>query len=263
MKEPLIENLVVHHSTSSLYSSRRILFVSVLINLVTILTCLLIVAAFYPIYEPTGEESTAESSSPLFANGLSTQLRLNQNRTIFDLELKSFEFKSSLSDDGFSHLRGSFARRIDLDRDYKRVVTSRLSENTQRVKFYPKHPETAAEIELTASVHDTQDDDIVCSSFTWQSNRPGEQDYEDCVDLTGAFWFGQSEAYTQYWPINNATTDNQYRPYLTGLFDDYSSVIERYWLSTTGAALIVNQAVPLFVQKNSTQLCLLCNYLIC
>lgn len=243
MKELLIDTLVVHQR----YHSRRILFVSVIINLLTILACLFIVACFYPSLD---NNLCPNDSEPLFPNGLD-KLKLNNEQTIYDFNLKSFEFRSSRSDRIL--LQGSFARQIDLTNDYKRVVISKTNDNNHRVKFYPKP--RAPEIELEVKTGLKDNDNIVCSSFKWQT-RSNSQVLEDCIDLTGVYWFGQSEAYTQYWPINNSTTNMEYRPYLSGLFDDYSSVIERYWLATSGAAVIVDQAVPLFVQKNQTDLCL-------
>ena len=39
--------------------------------------------------------------------------------------------------------------------------------------------------------------------------------------------------------------------------DDWGSILERYWLSSSGVALIVDRSVPLFVRKNKNSLCLL------
>jgi hypothetical protein len=50
-----------------------------------------------------------------------------------------------------------------------------------------------------------------------------------------------------------------YSPYITGLFDGASSVMERYWLSSSGVAIIVDPSVSLFVKKNLTDICFLAN----
>lgn len=47
------------------------------------------------------------------------------------------------------------------------------------------------------------------------------------------------------------------KPYLSGLVDEWGSVLERYWLSSKGVAIVVDRAVPLFVLKNETSLCFL------
>ena len=44
---------------------------------------------------------------------------------------------------------------------------------------------------------------------------------------------------------------------MSGLYDAAASVIERYWLSSSGVALIVDPAVPLFLLKNETNICFL------
>ena len=57
--------------------------------------------------------------------------------------------------------------------------------------------------------------------------------------------------------MNKYTTNGAYQPYVTGLFEDGASVMERYWLSTNGVAIIVDASVPLFLRKNSSDLCFL------
>ncbi len=42
---------------------------------------------------------------------------------------------------------------------------------------------------------------------------------------------------------------------MTGVYTSASSVLERYWLSSSGVAIIVDPTVSLFVLKNQTNLC--------
>lgn len=44
---------------------------------------------------------------------------------------------------------------------------------------------------------------------------------------------------------------------MSGFIDDWGSILERYWLSTKGIAIIVDRSVPLFVRKNQTSVCFL------
>jgi hypothetical protein len=118
---------------------------------------------------------------------------------------------------------------------------------------------------LTFSVSDgkASTQNINCKTYEWKSNRTlgGDQNYnqvfEDCFMIDKWHWYGQAESkLQQFWPINPYTTLNDsYIPYVTGLFEDGASIIERYWLSSAGLALIVDPNVPLFLKKNQTHLC--------
>jgi alpha-glucosidase (family GH31 glycosyl hydrolase) len=58
-----------------------------------------------------------------------------------------------------------------------------------------------------------------------------------------------------FWPINNQSFD--YVPYVTGFADEWGAVLERYWLSSNGLALLVEDDVALFVNHNNpTRICL-------
>jgi hypothetical protein len=232
-------------------NNKHVLLFTVLSNLLTILLCILFVAVFYN-YSNIENESTecVENRGLEYPNG--ARLRLNEGKTVLDFESKSFEMRSI--DGEQTILRGSIANRINLDNDYKKLVFTKLSHSANLVRFHSK-PYRGDEIELRIRTSKANDD-IECNSYEWTS-RSSMQDLEVCFDLRDAYWFGQSEAFTQYWPINNVSYGQDYRPYLTGVFDSYSSVIERYWLSSSGVAIVADQGIPLFVLKNTTHFCLL------
>ena len=74
----------------------------------------------------------------------------------------------------------------------------------------------------------------------------------DCFPLSGAFWFGGAELFTQHWPINEQQNDMQ--SYVSGdLYQGhfYGSVLDRYWLSSSGLAVHVENDVPLHVSWNA------------
>lgn len=55
-------------------------------------------------------------------------------------------------------------------------------------------------LEITASEHSDQ---ITCQRFEWKLLEDGEQELEDCFDLTQGDWYGGSEMENQqFWPIN-------------------------------------------------------------
>lgn len=102
-----------------------------------------------------------------------------------------------------------------------------------------------------------------CFTVTWTSLSDAYRPH-DCLRLYGAHWYGGSERYTQHWPANQQQTSMQ--PYVSGDLlqgDYYGSVLERYWLSSRGVAVHVDNAVPLHSSWNVSgdgRLCLKANY---
>ncbi|XP_072374874.1 SITS-binding protein [Scyliorhinus torazame] len=82
---------------------------------------------------------------------------------------------------------------------------------------------------------------------------------KDCFSMVNVSWFGGGSMYSQYWPINNADIDSQ--PFIISDLQDtptgYGSVLERYFLGSTGVAVRIHQDVPLHVGITSRKwLCL-------
>ncbi|XP_078405716.1 SITS-binding protein [Cetorhinus maximus] len=82
---------------------------------------------------------------------------------------------------------------------------------------------------------------------------------KDCFSMVNVSWFGGGSMQSQYWPINNADIDSQ--PFIISDLQDtptgYGSVLERYFLGSTGVAVRVHQEVPLHVGITSRKwLCL-------
>ena len=131
-----------------------------------------------------------------------------------------------------------------LSNDFKYEI---VSNNETLVNFKSKY--NNVELKVKAKSYE----DIRCSEISWRSKSSTE--FNDCLDITESFWYGGTEMKTQqFWPMNDQVI-NSYKPYITGLYDDYSSVMERYWLSSSGVAVIVDSAAPLFILKNKTNLC--------
>ena len=73
---------------------------------------------------------------------------------------------------------------------------------------------------------------------------------EDCYNLGDAHWYGGPEQRHQYWPIEKTKfADYSYVP----KEQDYQSIAERYWLSSEGVYIFVEEGVPLFIDLNSEQ----------
>nr|P19965.2 RecName: Full=SITS-binding protein; AltName: Full=SP105 [Tetronarce californica]CAA34209.1 4-acetamido-4'-isothiocyanostilbene-2, 2'-disulphonic acid-binding protein [Tetronarce californica] len=82
---------------------------------------------------------------------------------------------------------------------------------------------------------------------------------QDCFSMVNTSWYGGGSMRLQYWPINNANINSQ--PFVISDLQDtptgYGSVLERYFLGSTGVAVRVHQEVPLHVGIESRkQLCL-------
>ena len=64
--------------------------------------------------------------------------------------------------------------------------------------------------------------------------------------------------FNQQWPINKQY--RKMRPYISSSFSEnktgYGGVLERYWLSSKGVAIFVDNEVPLHVATNYPRLCL-------
>uniref|UniRef100_UPI00398F62FA SITS-binding protein isoform X2 n=1 Tax=Pristiophorus japonicus TaxID=55135 RepID=UPI00398F62FA len=82
---------------------------------------------------------------------------------------------------------------------------------------------------------------------------------KDCFSMVNVSWYGGGSMHSQYWPINSADIDSQ--PFIISDLQDtptgYGSVLERYFLGSTGVAVQVQQEVPLHVGIDSRKrLCL-------
>ena len=85
----------------------------------------------------------------------------------------------------------------------------------------------------------------------WQSYKPKE--LKDAYELRGAHWYGAAQIRDQKWPIEK--WDMKMTPFVAGnSFEsaDFGGVQERYFLSSKGVALFVDEHVPLFVGINGS-----------
>lgn len=71
----------------------------------------------------------------------------------------------------------------------------------------------------------------------------------DCYELTDdAQWFGGPQTRYQHWPIQNMYYEEE--PYVPTQLDNMA-ITERYWLSSRGIYIYVNEMDPLFVDQNN------------
>ncbi|XP_046625895.1 myogenesis-regulating glycosidase isoform X1 [Neodiprion virginianus] len=71
----------------------------------------------------------------------------------------------------------------------------------------------------------------------------------DCYELTdGTQWFGGPQLRYQYWPVQHMRYEEE--PYLP-THPVNMAVAERYWLSSKGIYIFVEDAAPLFIDQNN------------
>ena len=103
-------------------------------------------------------------------------------------------------------------------------------------------------------------------SVNWSSLSKDPTVFLDCFKLSKAHWYGGSELIFQEWPLENVQVgEREYLPQdinrsQNKSMQTFGPVLERYWLSSRGIAIIVDTSVPLHVSINANgspgQLCL-------
>ncbi|XP_033107539.1 myogenesis-regulating glycosidase-like [Anneissia japonica] len=108
------------------------------------------------------------------------------------------------------------------------------------------------------------DGDVNCLNVHWEVYSADFQ-LEDCISMDIGHWYGGAEIYHLKWPLEKSSIPMQ--PYVSmDLIEHhqaYGSVLERYWLSSNGIAIIVDKTTPLHASINegdSEELCLRSSY---
>ncbi|XP_038078821.1 myogenesis-regulating glycosidase-like [Patiria miniata] len=110
-----------------------------------------------------------------------------------------------------------------------------------------------------------QKDNIKCINVAWTALRLSFAPL-DCVSLNNSHWYGGSIVHNQHWVLEKLRIPMQ--PYVSRDIvserNAFGSVLERYWLSSNGVAVIVDKDTPLHVsvnaKKTSRELCLKAEY---
>ncbi|XP_077177399.1 SITS-binding protein-like isoform X2 [Paroedura picta] len=95
--------------------------------------------------------------------------------------------------------------------------------------------------------------DTECYSINWTSQHC-QVKLKDCFSMANISWYGGASVRNQRWPLNNVNMEAQ--PFiissLTQTPNGYGSVLERYFLGSTGVTITIASDVPisLSVERN-------------
>ncbi|GFV41459.1 myogenesis-regulating glycosidase [Trichonephila clavipes] len=121
--------------------------------------------------------------------------------------------------------------------------------------LYPaKGPNICQEWKYRARLHINYSHTEVMSCYQvhWESLSPTTT-LRDCISLKNAHWYGMGEVKNISWPLSGIAEEPQ--PFVTGDLEqnDYGAILERYWLSSEGVAIMVGPDIPLYVSLNKTR----------
>ncbi|XP_071493043.1 myogenesis-regulating glycosidase-like [Diadema antillarum] len=110
------------------------------------------------------------------------------------------------------------------------------------------------ESEARLEVSEEGGDDVTCHHFKWSATST-DTVLQDCYDIDDAYWYGTGAIFNQHWPLNE--WDQPMRIYASAnIYRDptwYGSLVERYWVSSSGVAIRVSHNTPLYVSINHRQ----------
>ncbi|XP_043923235.1 SITS-binding protein-like [Protopterus annectens] len=93
-----------------------------------------------------------------------------------------------------------------------------------------------------------------CYSINWTPLHC-QVKLKDCFSMSNISWYGGASVSAQQWPLNNITTESQ--PFVVSNLRDvpngYGSVLERYFLGSTGVAVLIAPDVPVHVSIESNK----------
>ncbi|RXN02880.1 SITS-binding -like protein [Labeo rohita] len=108
--------------------------------------------------------------------------------------------------------------------------------------------------EVKISLESDEDSDTECYSVTWTPIHC-HVDLKDCFSMVNISWYGGASVHAPNWPINDANISMQ--PFTVSDLRDnpsgFGSVLERYFLGSSGVSVLVAPNIPLHVGLESRQ----------
>lgn len=129
-------------------------------------------------------------------------------------------------------------------------VSVSVQDNVLKVILRESNTLTVTHSQFNTSTNDGTDT-VHCYNVEWHTPSSLRTLRDEFV-MTGAHWYGAAPVYEQLWPME--LFDRKLSAFVAGdsYKDQYGGVQERYWLTSRGVALHVDQDVPLFVAVNSS-----------
>ncbi|KAM9855015.1 SITS-binding protein [Aulostomus maculatus] len=116
--------------------------------------------------------------------------------------------------------------------------------------------DSVAEVKISLEVN--EETETECYSMTWTPVHC-HVELKDCFSMTNVSWYGGAGVRGQTWPINNQNATMQ--PFVVSDLKDnpsgFGSALERYFLGSSGVAVLISPDIPLQLGVDSgEQFCL-------
>ncbi|XP_063336070.1 SITS-binding protein [Pelmatolapia mariae] len=112
--------------------------------------------------------------------------------------------------------------------------------------------DSVAEVKISLEVN--EDTETECYSMTWAPVHC-HVELKDCFSMANISWYGGASVRGQTWPINDQNATMQ--PFIVSDLKDnptgFGSALERYFLGSSGVALLVSPDIPLQLGLDSRQ----------
>ncbi|XP_040893341.1 SITS-binding protein [Toxotes jaculatrix] len=112
--------------------------------------------------------------------------------------------------------------------------------------------DSVAEVKISLEVN--EETETECYSMTWMPVHC-HVELKDCFSMTNVSWYGGASVRGQTWPINDQNATMQ--PFIVSDLKDnpsgFGSALERYFLGSSGVAVLVSPDIPLQLGVDSRQ----------
>ncbi|XP_034444645.1 SITS-binding protein [Hippoglossus hippoglossus] len=112
--------------------------------------------------------------------------------------------------------------------------------------------DAVAEVKISLEVN--EETETECYSMTWAPVHC-HVELKDCFSMTNVSWYGGASVRGQTWPINDQNATMQ--PFVVSDLKDnpsgFGSALERYFLGSSGVAVLVSPDIPLQLGVDSRQ----------
>ncbi|XP_029993041.1 SITS-binding protein isoform X2 [Sphaeramia orbicularis] len=112
--------------------------------------------------------------------------------------------------------------------------------------------DSVAEVKISLEVN--EETETECYSMTWAPVHC-HVELKDCFSMTNVSWYGGASVQGQTWPINDQNATMQ--PFIVSDLRDnpsgFGSALERYFLGSSGVAVLVSPDIPLQLGLDSRQ----------